>query len=122
MEISRARHRAELVTDDRDRLRERLEGATGDRIAALESVEPGAEKLVDFGREAEREQEGIEGTGVEELHRCMRREMMTFKITDGNVQPPATIQEFLTSENSSGSPHSSRQRRMASGSSDPVAW
>ena len=40
VEISRARDRAELVTDDRDALRERLEAATGERIAALEAVEP----------------------------------------------------------------------------------
>ena len=40
VEISRARERAELVTDDRDTLRERLEAATGERIAALEAVEP----------------------------------------------------------------------------------
>ena len=38
VEISRARHRAELVTDDRDALRERLETATGERISALEAV------------------------------------------------------------------------------------
>ena len=65
VEISRARHRAELVTDDRDRLRERLEGATGERIAALESVEPEPEKRLDSGREAGQEQELIEGPGVE---------------------------------------------------------
>ena len=41
VEISRARDRAELVTDDVKRLRERLEMATGERIAALEAVEPG---------------------------------------------------------------------------------
>ena len=40
VEISRARDRAELVTDDREALRERLEVATGERIAALEAVEP----------------------------------------------------------------------------------
>ena len=40
VEISRAHDRAELVTDDRAALRERLEGATGERIAALEAVEP----------------------------------------------------------------------------------
>ena len=39
VEISRARDRAELVTDDRDALRERLEAATGERVAALEAVE-----------------------------------------------------------------------------------
>ncbi len=40
VEISRARDRAELVTDDRTALRERLEAVTGERIAALEAVEP----------------------------------------------------------------------------------
>ena len=32
VEISRARNRTELVTDDREALRERLEAATGERI------------------------------------------------------------------------------------------
>ena len=67
VEISRARHRAELVTDDRDKLRERLEGATGERIAALESVEPGPEKRPDSGRQAEPEQQRIDGPVVEEV-------------------------------------------------------
>ncbi|MYF98129.1 relaxase domain-containing protein, partial [Candidatus Poribacteria bacterium] len=40
VEISRARHRAELVTDDREALRDRLEAVTGERIAALEAIEP----------------------------------------------------------------------------------
>ena len=40
VEISRARRHAELVTDDRNALRERLEAATGERIAALEAVTP----------------------------------------------------------------------------------
>ena len=40
VEISRARHRAELVTDDAARLRERLETTTGERIAALEAIAP----------------------------------------------------------------------------------
>ena len=38
VEISRARYRAELVTDDATRLRERLETTTGERISALEVV------------------------------------------------------------------------------------
>ena len=38
VEISRARHAAELVTDDRDTLRERLEAASGERIAALDAI------------------------------------------------------------------------------------
>ena len=41
VEISRARDRAELVTDDARALRERLEAATGERIAALEALGTG---------------------------------------------------------------------------------
>ena len=40
VEISRARLHAVLVTDDRRALRERLEAATGERIAALEAIAP----------------------------------------------------------------------------------
>ena len=40
VEISRARDWAALVTDDRAALRETLEAMTGERIAALEAVEP----------------------------------------------------------------------------------
>ena len=38
MEISRARDRAELVTDDAKALREQLEAVTGERISALEGI------------------------------------------------------------------------------------
>ena len=38
VEISRARHRAELVTDDAKALCDRLEAATGERVSALEAV------------------------------------------------------------------------------------
>ena len=38
VEISRARDRAELVTDDAKGLREQLESATGERISALEGI------------------------------------------------------------------------------------
>ena len=38
MEISRARDRAELVTDDAAALREQLEVVTGERISALEGI------------------------------------------------------------------------------------
>ena len=44
VEISRARHGAEIVTDDAKALRERLEAVTGERIAALEAVEPALDK------------------------------------------------------------------------------
>ena len=38
VEISRARDRAELVTDDKPALKEQLEALTGERIAALEAL------------------------------------------------------------------------------------
>ncbi|MDE0006484.1 MAG: hypothetical protein OXQ29_27665, partial [Rhodospirillaceae bacterium] len=38
VEISRARDRAELVTDDAAALREQLESVTGERISALEGI------------------------------------------------------------------------------------
>ena len=43
VEISRARHRAELVTDDAKALCDRLESATGERVSALEGVAAAAE-------------------------------------------------------------------------------
>ena len=57
LEISRARHRAELVTDDAKALRERLEAMTGKRVSALEGIGAGAErppargKATDHGRQ-----------------------------------------------------------------------
>ena len=52
VEISRARDRAELVTDDKAALKEQLEAVTGERIAALEAVEPDKAKGRDAGLEA----------------------------------------------------------------------
>ena len=54
VEISRARDKAELVTDDKGALREQLEAATGERIAALEAVEPERAKGRDAGRDEDR--------------------------------------------------------------------
>ena len=59
VEISRARDRAELVTDDRAALKEQLEAATGERIAALEAV--GAEKAK--GRETSLDLDRSSGRG-----------------------------------------------------------
>ena len=57
VEISRARDRAELVTDDKAALPEQIEAATGERIAALEAVEldkeKGREAALDTNRSAE---------------------------------------------------------------------
>ena len=55
VEISRARDRAELVTDDKAALKQQLEAVTGERIAALEAVElervKGREAGMDAGRD-----------------------------------------------------------------------
>ena len=51
VEISRARDRAELVTDDAKALRERLEATTGERITALEAIEPEKAKTPEAGPE-----------------------------------------------------------------------
>ncbi len=57
VEISRARDRAELVTDDAKALKERLETVTGERISALEGIgesvrpEPGIDAKAPFERE-----------------------------------------------------------------------
>ena len=52
VEMSRARDKAELVTDDRAALKEQLEAATGERIAALEAIEPDKAKGREAGLEA----------------------------------------------------------------------
>ena len=54
VEISRARDRAELVTDDRAALKEQLEVVTGERVSALEAVEPERVKGCDAGLNADR--------------------------------------------------------------------
>ncbi len=76
VEISRARDKAELVTDDKAALKEQLEAATGERIAALEAVEPEraqgreAESEASRGRSSEREMAGSrqreQGSGLEQ--------------------------------------------------------
>ena len=50
VEISRARHRAELVTDDAAALKERLEAVTGERISALEAIGEGLQR--EHGKDA----------------------------------------------------------------------
>ena len=62
VEISRARDRAELVTDDAGRLRERLESATGERISALEAVAPAVQD--EAARAAEKAQGPAEAAGA----------------------------------------------------------
>ncbi len=62
VEISRARDRAELVTDDANALKERLEAVTGERISALEgigeTVQPHHEKVIEESVDIERPERG----------------------------------------------------------------
>ena len=52
VEISRARDRAELVTDDAVALKERLEAVTGERISALEGIGEDVRERAGRGRDA----------------------------------------------------------------------
>lgn len=70
VEISRTRGRAELVTDDREALRAKLEAVTGEQIAALEAVgqeKPGAVKgrglVTEAGKDKDKSKE-LEGGPV----------------------------------------------------------
>ena len=69
VEISRARDRAELVTDDAKALREQLEAVTGERIAALEAIgetargEPGKAAGTDRAEGPQREREPERAAG-----------------------------------------------------------
>ena len=67
VEISRARDRAELVTDDKAALREQLLELTGERIAALEAVGEEKAKALEGGKVSERlaEPEREMGRGTE---------------------------------------------------------
>ena len=56
--ISRARDAAQLVTDDAHKLADRLERATGERLAALDATAKQAAWETVFGREAGRERDG----------------------------------------------------------------
>ena len=57
VEISRARDRAELVTDDATDLRAQLQAVTGERIAALEGI--GAMKQAEPAKGLDRDPGGI---------------------------------------------------------------
>ena len=58
VEISRARDRAELVTDDAKALREQLEAVTGERISALEGIGAMGRVVPEKSEEAVRTPEG----------------------------------------------------------------
>ena len=68
VEISRARDRAELVTDDAGALKEQLEAVTGERISALEGIGKAAETKPEMdGRAALGADEPLRETAVERL-------------------------------------------------------
>ena len=73
VEISRARDRAELVTDDRAGLREQLEAVTGERIAALEAVGPEDERANAKTRETSDEAGRGADRGAETARKQERR-------------------------------------------------
>ena len=66
VEISRARARAELVTDDAAELRAQLQAATGERIAALEGIGEMKREATDKAVEAARERSMRPERGVGE--------------------------------------------------------
>ena len=89
--ISRARDRAELVTDDAWRLADHLEKATGERISALDAVAKRAAHEAVFGRHSSLEEnagygrEGRDGLergfgGGREPERSLEREQRTGRV------------------------------------------
>jgi hypothetical protein len=68
VEISRARDRAELVTDDAADLRAQLQAVTGERIAALEGIgemkREAPDRAADVALEAERRADGAAGSST----------------------------------------------------------
>ena len=64
VEISRARDRAELVTDDASALKERLEAVTGERISALEGIGEAVQPERDLDRKAALDREGPDREAV----------------------------------------------------------
>ena len=65
VEISRARDRAELVTDDAKALREQLEAVTGERISALEGIGETKREAHEWEQEAVPAGEGERERGAE---------------------------------------------------------
>ena len=62
VEISRARDRAELVTDDAAELRAQLQAVTGERIAALEGTGETRREALDRGAERRADRGAVPGT------------------------------------------------------------
>ena len=79
VEISRARDKAELVTDDARALRERLEAVTGERISALEGIGEAVRPEREAGQEAapdgkERERDRTEDSAIGRIEAARERD------------------------------------------------
>ena len=79
VEISRARDRAELVTDDAAALKERLEAITGERFSALEGIGEDVRRERETGRNAvpdgkERERDRAEDSAVKRIETARERD------------------------------------------------
>ncbi|MYG50819.1 MAG: hypothetical protein F4204_00270 [Rhodospirillaceae bacterium] len=79
VEISRARDRAELVTDDAAALKERLEAVTGERISALEGIGEDVRREREAGRETapdgkERERDRAEDSAIRQVEVVRERD------------------------------------------------
>ena len=83
VEISRARYRAELVTDDAGALKDQLEAVTGERISALEGIGEAARL------EAEREEKAQSGT----LEQQREAAVETFEPSPGIESTPEPVHE-----------------------------
>ena len=104
VEISRARDRAELVTDDKAALKEQLEAATGERITALEAVEPDKAKRRETGLETGRsaiEERGGAGSPDRDRSRepgmepAARRRVSTATWGCSGVGPRSAVRDVL---------------------------
>ena len=86
VEISRARDRAELVTDDAARLREQLETVTGERVSALEGVDEVARNVSEKIPEADPRSGRTAGRGAGPSRETGLGEAMERR-SDGTPEP-----------------------------------
>ena len=114
--ISRARDAAQLVTDDAHKLADRLERATGERLAALDATAKQAAWETVFGRDADRERErdpltrasdaidrgqGVEREAGQELERDHRPARETGRGRDGK-SPARSVERGRSDAKSAG--------------------
>ena len=96
VEISRARDRAVLVTDDAQALKERLEAVTGERISALEGIGEGVER--ERGREEkaplDRERPDRERAAPSSPDREYGREVRRDKAPEPEPPAKGKVREF----------------------------